>query len=60
MLKRSCSNVRAGAYHNGKVSLSRASEVADLSVRAMVLELNHYGMELNYGVNELAEDLQPL
>ena len=55
MLERAC-----GAYRNVEVTLSRAAEIAALSVRAMMLELPHHGMELNYGVNELEEDLQPL
>ena len=48
------------AHRKGDVSLSRSAEMADLGVRAMMLELQHHGMELNYGLNELAEDLQPL
>ncbi|MDD9987117.1 MAG: UPF0175 family protein [Spirochaetaceae bacterium] len=40
------------------MTLSRAAEMADLSLRPMVLELQNHGMELNYGVNELEEDLQ--
>ena len=55
MLDRAC-----GAYRNQKVTLSRAAEMAGLSVRAMILEVQHHGMELNYGLNELEEDLQPL
>ena len=48
------------AYLNGEVTLSRAAEMADLSVRSMIFELQHHGLELSYGVNDLAEDLQPL
>ena len=47
-------------YRNGEVTLSRAAEMADLSVRSMIFELQHHGLELSYGVNDLAEDLQPL
>ena len=31
--------------------------MADLSGRSMILELQHHGLELSYGVNDLAEDL---
>ena len=41
----------------GEVTLSRAAEIADLSVRSMIFELQHHGLELSYGVNDLAEDL---
>jgi len=55
MLERVC-----GAYRNQEVTLSRAAEMAGLSARAMILEVQRHGMELNYPVNELAQDLQPL
>ena len=52
LLDRACD-----AYRKGEMTLSRAAEVADLSVRSMILGLQHHGLELSYGVNDLAEDL---
>ena len=52
LLDRACDT-----YRKGEATLSRAAEMADLSVRSMILGLQHHGLELSYGVNDLAEDL---
>ncbi len=54
MLERACD-----AYRKGEVTLSRSAEMAGLSVRDMILKLHDQGVELNYGLDDLAMDLQP-
>jgi predicted HTH domain antitoxin len=46
-------------YRNGRITLSRAAERARLSVRDFIARLPSAGVELNYGVGELAEDMAP-
>lgn len=46
------------AYRNGEATLSRAAEIADMSVRDMMLKMADANLELNYGVTELDRDLQ--
>ncbi len=46
------------AYRHGKVSLSRAAEMAQLSLREMQLRLAQESTELNYGVGDLLKDLE--
>ncbi len=48
------------AYRRGDVTLSRAAEIAGLSLRDMILKLHDQDVELNYGPEDLAADLQPL
>lgn len=48
------------AYRRGDVTLSRAAEIAGLSLRDMILKLRDQDVELNYGPEDLAADLQPL
>ena len=48
------------AYRRREVTLSRAAEVAGLSLRDMILRLRDQDVELNYGPEDLAADLQPL
>ena len=47
-----------GAYRRGEVTLSRAAEMADLSIREMILKLRDQDVTLSYGPDELATDLQ--
>jgi predicted HTH domain antitoxin len=62
-LREGCSEVlleRAGAaYRKGHVSLSRAAEMAGVSLRDMMIRLHPAGLTLNYGVDDLAEDMRP-
>ena len=62
-LREGCNDVlfeRAGAaYRRGEVSLSRAAEMAGLHLRDMLLRLRTAGITLNYGVQDLEEDLRP-
>ena len=61
-LREGCHDVlfeRAGsAYRKGEVTLSRAAEMAGISLRDMMLRLYSAGITLNYGVEDLAEDLR--
>lgn len=61
-LREGCSEVlfeRAGAaYRKGEVTLSRAAEMAGISLRDMMLRLHSAGITLNYGVQDLAEDMR--
>jgi predicted HTH domain antitoxin len=46
------------AYRNGDATLSRAAQLAGISLRDMILRLQGTGLELNYGVDDLHEDLR--
>jgi len=46
------------AYRRGTITLSRAAEIADLTLRDMLLRLPEESLELNYDVRELARDLE--
>ncbi len=47
----------AAAYREGRVTLNRAAEMAALSVWDFMARMNSAGLSLNYGVEELEEDL---
>jgi len=47
------------AYREGETTLSRAAEIAGLSLRDMLLKLRDAHLELDYGVEDLARDLEP-
>jgi len=61
-LREGCNEVlfeRAGAaYRKGEVTLSRAAEMAGISLRDMMLRLHSAGITLNYGVQDLTEDMR--
>jgi predicted HTH domain antitoxin len=61
-LRRGCAQVlfeRASqAYARGEVTLSRAAEMAGVSLRELLLRLPEASVELNYNVSELAQDLE--
>lgn len=44
-------------YRRGEATLSRAAELAGLSLRDMILRLEGADLELSYGTEELAKDL---
>ncbi len=48
------------AYRQGTVSLSRAAEMAELSLRDILLRLPEESIELNYSVADLSRDLEDL
>lgn len=45
------------AYRQRRATLSRAAEMARLGVRDLLLRLSTASLELNYGVDDLQEDL---
>ncbi|MEE8399884.1 MAG: UPF0175 family protein [Desulfobacterales bacterium] len=49
-----------GAYRHGTITLSRAAEMAELSLRDILLRLPEESIELNYDVTELNRDLVDL
>ena len=46
------------AYRRGEVTLSRAAEMADISLREILLRLPEAALELNYNTRELSQDLE--
>ncbi len=46
------------AYRSGHVTLSRAAEMAGLSIRELLLKFPSNTVELNYDVHELRRDLE--
>ncbi len=47
------------AYRNGTATLSRAAEMAGLTLRDMILRMRDADLEMNYDVSDLRRDLQP-
>jgi predicted HTH domain antitoxin len=52
MFERACQ-----AYRDGEATLTRAAEIAGLSLREMMHRMRNADLELNYGVDDLAKDL---
>ena len=46
------------AYRRGEVTLSRAGELAGISLREFLIRLSSADLELNYSVSDLARDLE--
>jgi predicted HTH domain antitoxin len=46
------------AYRDDEATLTRAAEIAGLTLRDMMHRMQRADLELNYGVDELARDLQ--
>lgn len=46
------------AYRNGEATLSRAAEIADLSLVEMITKMKDANLELSYGTEELRKDLR--
>lgn len=46
------------AYQQGKVTLSRAAEMAEISIREMLLHLPEFHLELNYDAHDFNEDFK--
>jgi predicted HTH domain antitoxin len=45
------------AYRRGAISLSRAAEIAGISLHEMLAKMDRYGLEFNYGIDDLEKDL---
>ena len=48
------------AYRRGTISLSRAAEIAELSLRDILLRLPEESIELNYDLRELQRDMKDI
>jgi predicted HTH domain antitoxin len=48
------------AYRRGTITLSRAAEIAELSLRDILLRLPEESIELNYDARELQRDMENL
>lgn len=46
------------AYRRGKITLSRAAEIAELNLRDILLQLPEESIELNYDLRELQRDME--
>ena len=46
------------AYRRGKITLSRAAEIAELSLRDILLRLPEESIELSYNIRELQRDME--
>jgi predicted HTH domain antitoxin len=53
MFERACE-----AYRSGEATLSRAAEIAGISLREMMHRMRSAHVELNYDVDDLARDLR--
>ena len=61
-IRRGCQNVlferACEAYRQGDVTLSKAAQMARISLREMLLRMPQSGLELNYTAEDLHEDLE--
>ncbi|NCC94534.1 MAG: hypothetical protein EOM10_14865 [Opitutae bacterium] len=48
-----------GAYRRGAATLSRAAEMAGLSLRDFMARMRSANLELTYSLDDLAKDLHP-
>jgi predicted HTH domain antitoxin len=46
------------AYRRGKITLSRAAEIAEISLRDILLQLPEESIELSYDLRELQRDME--
>lgn len=46
------------AYRRKSITLSRAAEMAELSIRDLLLRLPAESIDLNYGIDDLQQDLE--
>lgn len=53
-------DIAIGLYKREQVSLGRAAEIANLSSPAFLGELGHRKIPINYGVDDLRQDLSSL
>jgi len=60
-LRSGCANAlferACASYRRGEVTLTRAAELAGLSLREMLLHLPQAGLEIHYSVRDLEKDL---
>ena len=62
-LREGCADVlverACGMYRRGEITLSRAAELAGVTLRDLLLRLSRTGVELQYDTLELEKDLAP-
>lgn len=58
-LREIVSQTALDAYRRGEVTLSRAAEIAGISLRDILLRLSEESLELNYDLAELERDIGP-
>jgi predicted HTH domain antitoxin len=62
-LREGCADVLAdrscAMYRRGQITLSRAAELAGVSLRDLLLRMSRAGVELQYDTQELDKDLAP-
>jgi len=58
-LREIVSQTALDAYRRGEVTLSRAAEMAGISLRDMLLRLSEESLEFNYDLAELERDIGP-
>jgi predicted HTH domain antitoxin len=46
------------AYRRGEITLSRAAEIAGISLHELLAKMDKYDLQLNYGIEELEKDLR--
>ena len=62
LIRKGCRDLQVemalNAYRQGTITLSRAAEMAELGLRDLLLRLPEHSVELNYGVDELNQELE--
>lgn len=48
------------AYQHGRITLSRAAEIAGMSIRDILLRLPEESVEFNYDIRELQRDMEEI
>ena len=49
----------SASYRCGKITLARTAELAEMSLREMLLRMPKDDLELHYAVRDLEKDLEP-
>ena len=47
----------SGSYRRGEITLSKAAEIAGVSLHDLLAKMDRYDLQLSYGPEELAKDL---
>jgi predicted HTH domain antitoxin len=62
LIRKGCRDLQVemalNAYRQGTITLSRAAEMTELGLRDLLLRLPEHAVELNYGVDELNQELE--
>lgn len=49
--------IAVGLYRDGKITLRQAADLADVNVKEMLKVLEKHNSYINYGIEELEEDI---